>query len=65
MWWENLVVVVKTIVCPTDFSSASEAALRYATSLARDGGAKLVILHVDEPPLGYGGAESSYDAGGP
>ena len=58
-------MVGKTIVCPTDFSPASEAALRYATSLARDSGAKLIILHVDESPLDYGAAKSGFGKGGP
>lgn len=44
-----------TILVPTDFSNASEEALRWATSLARDTGAKLVIAHVEEPPMAYAG----------
>ena len=47
----------KTILFPTDFSPASQEALRWATSLARDSGAKLVIVHVEEPPMAYGGGE--------
>jgi nucleotide-binding universal stress UspA family protein len=31
-----------------------------ATSLARDRGAVLVIVHVEEPPLAYGGGELYY-----
>jgi nucleotide-binding universal stress UspA family protein len=42
------------ILFPTDFSSASKAVLPLATSLARDMGATLVILHVEEPPMAYG-----------
>ena len=38
----------KTILFPTDFSEASEAALPFATSLARDWGATLLIAHVVE-----------------
>lgn len=45
------------ILFPTDFSSASEQALRWATSLARDSGASITILHVEEPPMAYGGGE--------
>lgn len=41
----------KKILFPTDFSPASEQALTHATSLARDTGAKLFILHVVEPPI--------------
>jgi nucleotide-binding universal stress UspA family protein len=43
------------IIVPTDFSSASEEALRWATSLARDSGATLLIVHVEEPPMAYAG----------
>jgi len=61
-------MVAKTIVCPTDFSAASEAGLRYATSLACDSGAKIVILHVivdvDENQLKYGGTEVAFSADG-
>lgn len=34
------------ILHPTDYSDASEEALRYAAALAHDHGARLVILHV-------------------
>jgi nucleotide-binding universal stress UspA family protein len=37
---------IRLILHPTDFSDASEAALRVARSLARDLGARLLILHV-------------------
>jgi universal stress protein A len=47
----------KKILFPTDFSPASEEALRWATSLARDTGATMVIIHVEEPPMAYGGGE--------
>ena len=43
------------ILVPTDFSQASEEALRWATSLARDSGAMLLITHVEEPPMAYAG----------
>lgn len=42
------------ILYPCDFSAAGEEALETATGLARDHGAKLVILHVKEPPEGGG-----------
>lgn len=48
------------ILFPTDFSSAGGAALETATSLARDRGAKLLIVHVEEPPMAYGGGELYY-----
>ena len=48
------------ILFATDFSEHSEAARHFATSLARDLGASLLILHVVEPPpqsadRGFGG----------
>jgi nucleotide-binding universal stress UspA family protein len=50
----------KTILFPTDFSHTGDAALDLATMLARDSGAKLLIVHVEEPPLAYGGGELYY-----
>jgi universal stress protein A len=50
----------KKILFPTDFSTASDAGLPQAVSLAKDTGATLVILHVQEPPLAYGGGELYY-----
>jgi universal stress protein A len=47
----------RKILFPTDFSPASDEALRWATSLARDSGATLLIVHVEEPPMAYGGGE--------
>ncbi len=38
----------RKILCPTDFSQFTDAALSYASSLAADTGAKLYIAHVDE-----------------
>jgi nucleotide-binding universal stress UspA family protein len=37
---------IQTVLHPTDFSDCSEAATRIARSLARDHGARLIILHV-------------------
>jgi nucleotide-binding universal stress UspA family protein len=37
---------IKTILHPTDFSETSEHAFRLACSLARERGARLVVLHV-------------------
>jgi nucleotide-binding universal stress UspA family protein len=50
----------KKILFPTDFSHTSDAAVGMATSLARDSGAKLLIVHVEEPPTAYGGGELYY-----
>ena len=42
---------IKTILCPVDFSQASDKALQYAGGLAEDYGAKMHLLHVVEPIL--------------
>jgi len=52
-----------TILHPTDFSERSEAALHLACALARDYGARLVVLHVaTQPPLIYGEGMLPLDA---
>lgn len=50
----------RKILFPTDFSHLSDAALNHATALARDTGAMLLIVHVEEPPMAYGGGEMYY-----
>lgn len=50
----------KTILFPTDFSTASDAALPHAEALARQADARLLIVHVEEAPLAYGGGELYY-----
>lgn len=55
----------KKILFPTDFSTSSDAGLRHATTLARDAGATLLIVHVEEPPLAYGGGEMYYGVPNP
>ena len=45
----------KRILFPTDFSSLGDSALELASSLARDMDAKLLIVHVEEPPSAYAG----------
>jgi nucleotide-binding universal stress UspA family protein len=57
---EDIVMHAKKILFPTDFSTLSDAALQYATTLARDMGAKLVIVHIEEPPAAYGAGEMYY-----
>ncbi len=47
-------IPIKTILHPTDFSKPSEYALRFACALARDYQARLLLLHVVEPPVYYG-----------
>lgn len=49
-----------TILFPTDFSHASDSALEHAEAIAKQRQARLVILHVEEPPLAYGGGELYY-----
>ena len=53
-------MATKTILFPTDFSTASDAALVHAEALAKSSGASLLIVHVEEPPLAYGGGELYY-----
>jgi nucleotide-binding universal stress UspA family protein len=46
---------IHTILHPTDFSERSDAALQLACALARDYGARLVVLHVAvQPAVAYG-----------
>jgi nucleotide-binding universal stress UspA family protein len=52
----------RKILVPIDFSSGSDAALELAASLARDSKAKLLITHVQVPPLATGGGEFIYTA---
>ena len=48
-------LAIKTILYPTDFSEHSGYAFELACALARDYGARLIVLHVAEPPsLVYG-----------
>jgi len=53
-------VNVQTIVVPVDFSMGQERTLHLATSLARDHGAKLIIVHVEEPALAYAAGGAYY-----
>jgi universal stress protein A len=46
---------ISKILFPTDFSHTGDAALSMAESLARDHGAKIAIVHVEEPPVAYAG----------
>lgn len=50
----------RKILFPTDFSTLSDAALEHATTLARESGATLLIVHVEEPPAAYGMGEMYY-----
>jgi nucleotide-binding universal stress UspA family protein len=42
------------ILVPVDFSEFDSRAVALATSLAKDSGARLLIVHVEEPPTAYG-----------
>ncbi len=48
---------MQTILVATDFSETSQAALELGTTIARDTGARLLIVHVDSPEVAYGGDE--------
>jgi nucleotide-binding universal stress UspA family protein len=49
-------LTIQTILHATDFSEPSQNAFHLACSLARDHGARLVVLHVEPPPiLAFGG----------
>jgi nucleotide-binding universal stress UspA family protein len=48
---ERNMVPIHTVLHPTDFSERSAYALRLACALARDHGAKLVVLHVAAMPV--------------
>jgi nucleotide-binding universal stress UspA family protein len=53
-------VALKRILVATDFSEASEAALRHGRALAEAFGASLDILHVMEDPFIYGPTSEGY-----
>jgi nucleotide-binding universal stress UspA family protein len=44
-------LAIRTILLPTDFSESSDAAFELACALARNHGAKLLLLHVGEAPI--------------
>lgn len=48
------------ILVPTDFSHTGDAAMALAAILAKETGARLEIVHVEESPLAYGGGEMYY-----
>jgi nucleotide-binding universal stress UspA family protein len=51
---------IRTVVHPTDFSEHSDYTFRLASSLARDNGARLIVVHVlERPALTYTGVRSS------
>jgi nucleotide-binding universal stress UspA family protein len=42
---------IGTILVPIDFSEQSRTALEYAVALGRDSRARLLLVHVKEPPI--------------
>jgi universal stress protein A len=44
-------IAIRKILAPTDFSPASQKALKYALRFARDFGSELTLLHVLEPAV--------------
>jgi nucleotide-binding universal stress UspA family protein len=50
----------KRILFPTDYSHTGDAALAFATMLAKESAGRLIIVHVQEAPLAYGGGEMYY-----
>ena len=56
---------IRNILCPIDFSDHSNAAISYASSLAKESGAKLHFLHVTDDmtayPTGFTGYATSID----
>ena len=52
----------KRILCPLDFSENSQVALGYASSLAKESGAKLFLVHVDDSQVPYDAGFAAYVA---
>ena len=55
----STVACVSRILVPTDFTEAADDALSYATSLATQLGASVVVCHVYQLPTALAGAELS------
>jgi nucleotide-binding universal stress UspA family protein len=53
-------IALKHVLVPTDFSDASETALRYGKALATAFGASLHVVHVIEEPYGQPWAVEAY-----
>jgi len=58
-------LAIKTILVPTDFSEASETALKYAKALAEAFGSSLHLVHVVEDLLAHAWAAEVYVASMP
>jgi universal stress protein A len=57
-------LTIKTILHPADFSERSDQAFRLACSLARDHGARVILLHVAAPPATAIGGVMTPEPGG-
>jgi nucleotide-binding universal stress UspA family protein len=57
-------LAIKTILHPTDFSKYSNYAFHVACSLARDYGARLLVVHTYSPPalMSFDGMEADWGA---
>lgn len=53
--------VVRTILCPVDFSEATPPTIEYAKSLAASLGASLAVLHVTRPMERFAALDISLD----
>ena len=53
-------LTLKTVLVPTDFSDASESALRYGKAMAEEFGASLHVVHVMEDLLAHAWAAEVY-----
>ena len=53
--------LLRSILCPVDFSDHSAVALRYAAILAKRGGGRLQVLHVNDPLLAAAAAVAFAD----
>lgn len=49
-WWEAIMIRLKTILVPTDFSECSDAAVKYGFALANAFGATVHLLNVVQDP---------------
>jgi nucleotide-binding universal stress UspA family protein len=48
------------ILCPIDFSAHSDAALAYASTLAKEASAKLLLVYVDDSQVPYDAGFAGY-----
>jgi nucleotide-binding universal stress UspA family protein len=53
-------MMAKRILCPIDFSKHSDAALAYASTLAHQARAKLLLVYVDDTQIPYDAGFSGY-----